>query len=250
MPHTNRKKKSSPTTVPGENKKKVVVHTKRKEVLDEEGWVHVVDTPRTRRSTVSKDAKSLHAGDFEVDGVQYINRTLDEMREEFGYWKKSWETDNASADLKKALEGKEGSGVKKCVVLGLGSLQSARREGRRASFTQLAALETLLSIIGLSPPAICREMLIGSRREDSNNLPRTPVHRHRQTAPARTRIRSCGGPKSVQPDRGEQPGLRYTLLCGCVQESQRAEEAGCVYRDGRGEFWEVHSVSLASTAME
>ncbi|TVY43639.1 hypothetical protein LSUB1_G000997 [Lachnellula subtilissima] len=159
MPHTNRKKKSSPTTVPGEKRKKTVVHTKRTEVLDEEGWVHVVDTPRTRRSTVSKDAKSLHAGDFEVDGVQYINRTLEEMREEFTYWKKSWETDNASAELKKALEGKGGSGVKKCVVLGLGSLQSARREGRRASFTQLAALETLLSLIGLSPGAICREKI-------------------------------------------------------------------------------------------
>ncbi|TVY19587.1 hypothetical protein LARI1_G000756 [Lachnellula arida] len=158
MPHTNRKKKSSPTTAPGEQKKKVVVHTKRKEVLDEEGWVHVVDTPRTRRPTVSKDAKSLHAGDFEVDGVQYINRTLDEMREEFGYWKKSWEADNASAELKKAWEDKGKCGVKKCVVLGLGSLQSARREGRRASFTQLAALETLLSIIaGEKIPAVFQE---------------------------------------------------------------------------------------------
>ncbi|TVY88647.1 hypothetical protein LAWI1_G006343 [Lachnellula willkommii] len=157
MPHTNRKKKSSPTAAPGEQKKKVLVHTKRKEVLDEEGWVHVVDTPRARRPTVSKDAKSLHAGDFEVDGVQYINRTLDEMREEFGYWKKSWEADNACSELKKALEGKGECGVKKCVVLGLGSLQSARREGRRASFTQLAALETLLSIIGEKIPAVFQE---------------------------------------------------------------------------------------------
>lgn len=186
MPHTNRKKKSSPTTAPGEQKKKVVVHTKRKEVLDEEGWVHVVDTPRTRRSIVSKGAKSLHAGDFEIDGVQYINRTLDEMREEFKYWKKSWEADIASVELKKALEGRGEGGVKKCVVLGLGSLQSARREGRRASFTQLAALETLLSIMGLSLRAIRRGVLIRSRREDSSSLPRAPVHRHRQAAPART----------------------------------------------------------------
>ena len=162
MPHTNRKKKASPTTAQGE-KKKVVVHTKRKEVLDEEGWVHVVDTPRTRRSTVSKDAKSLHAGDFEVDGVQYVNRTMEEMREELVYWRKAWDGDDACAGLRIALEGKGECGVKKCVVLGLGSLQSARREGRRASFTQLVALETIISILGLSPRCICWRILIRSR---------------------------------------------------------------------------------------
>ena len=34
------------------------------------------------------------------------------------------------------------------VCLGLGSMQSARREGRRASFIQLAALRTIMEILG------------------------------------------------------------------------------------------------------
>jgi hypothetical protein len=177
MPHTNRKK-STPTTV---EKKKVVVHTKRKEVLDEEGWVHVVDTPRTSSKT-SKAVNSLHAGDFEVNGVQYVNRTLDEMREELGYWRRSWEADEACAGLKKTLEGKRKGecGVKRCVVLGLGSLQSARREGRRASFTQLVALETIISILGSSPHCICWRRLIGisNWREDFNRVPRSSIHGH------------------------------------------------------------------------
>jgi hypothetical protein len=148
MPHTNRKKKSAAqgAGLNGEGKKKVVVHTKRKEVLDEEGWVHVVDTPRTRSSTVSKGT-NLHAGDFEVNGVQYVNRTLEEMRDELAYWKKAWESDDACASLKTELEKLGEQKIGGVVVLGLGSLQSARREGRRAAFTQLVALQTIMAIL-------------------------------------------------------------------------------------------------------
>lgn len=151
MPHTNRKKKSPTTTSStSTTKKPIVVHTKRKEILDDEGWVHVIDTPRTRRSTVSKN---LHTGDFEVNGVQYVTRTLDEMRDEKAYWRRGWEGDDACSALKTLLEERKGSamGIKNVVVLGLGSLQSARREGRRASFTQLGALETILSSLGELP---------------------------------------------------------------------------------------------------
>lgn len=39
--------------------------------------------------------------------------------------------------------------IKNVVVLGLGSLQSARREGRRASWTQLIALTRMLHYLGI-----------------------------------------------------------------------------------------------------
>ncbi|TVY80808.1 hypothetical protein LSUE1_G003265 [Lachnellula suecica] len=147
MPHTNRKKKNAGAMPLNAENKKTVVHTKRKEVLDEEGWVHVVDTPRTtRRSTISKAA--LHSGDFEINGVQYVNRTLEEMRVELAYWRKAWEIDEACAGLKTALEKLGEQKIGKVVVLGLGSLQNARREGRRASYTQLVALEIVMAVLG------------------------------------------------------------------------------------------------------
>jgi len=152
MPHTNRKKKGTATAASAGDKKKVVVHTKRKEILDDEGWVHVVDTPRTRTrtrgSTVSKGKGNLHAGDFEVNGCQYVNRSLEEMRDEMAYWGKAWESDDACAGLKTELEKLGEQKIEGVVVLGLGSLQSARREGRRAAFTQLVALRTICSALG------------------------------------------------------------------------------------------------------
>lgn len=40
--------------------------------------------------------------------------------------------------------------VQRVVCLGLGSLQSARREGRRASFVQLVALRVLIEELGMA----------------------------------------------------------------------------------------------------
>ena len=189
MPHTNRKKKSSAANAQTKSRP-TIVHVKRQEVQDDDGWTHIVNTPRKRGSTITNAAKALHAGDFEINGVSYINRTLEEMKADFEYWKKQWEQGEACAILKEKLEQrekveepeeklqegetKEGEAKKveheeelkveattednqkrtdrikvdNVVVLGLGSLQSARREGRRASATQLAALQTITKTLG------------------------------------------------------------------------------------------------------
>lgn len=176
MPRPNRKKKNTPT----------IVYTKRQEIQDDDGWTHVVDTPRKRRSTLTKAANGgLHTGDFEIDGVGYVNRTLEEMGKEYDFWKKSWEAEAACGKLIESLgEVKQttsqiGPGITEqpqdqlaqdskvtsqivdatstgkrvrvdnVVVLGLGSLQSARREGRRATMTQLAALQTMVQQLGM-----------------------------------------------------------------------------------------------------
>jgi len=152
MPHTNRKKQTAGSTPKRDEKKPTIVHTKRKEVEDEEGWTHIVDTPRTRSAAVKSktNALVLHAGDFEVNGVSYINRTLEELKTDYDYWKKAWEESEPCKELKEKIEaGKEGKrGVDNVVLLGLGSLQSSRREGRRASATQLAALQTIIRRLG------------------------------------------------------------------------------------------------------
>lgn len=51
--------------------------------------------------------------------------------------------------LGSALDTKGRSKIDNVIVLGLGSLQSARREGRRASATQLAALQTITNTLGM-----------------------------------------------------------------------------------------------------
>lgn len=152
MPHTNRRKKTAGSTPKREEKKPLIVHTKRKEVADEEGWTHIVDTPRTRSATLKSKSKvsALHGGDFEINGVSYINRTLEELKADYEYWRKAWEESDACKDLVEKIQaGKKGKrSVDNVVLLGLGSLQSSRREGRRSSATQLAALQTIIQVLG------------------------------------------------------------------------------------------------------
>ncbi|KAN0089012.1 hypothetical protein V8E51_019272 [Hyaloscypha variabilis] len=141
-----RKKKPSKE----DEKKKTVVHTKRKEVLDDEGWTHVIDAPnRKAKAEGLKATPLLHGGDFVRDGVSYITRSMEELKQEFEHWKKQWDNSTASSELNTLLEErKERRTIENVVFLGMGSLQNSRREGRRASATQLAALQTLISILG------------------------------------------------------------------------------------------------------
>ncbi|KAE8454680.1 hypothetical protein EG329_000303 [Mollisiaceae sp. DMI_Dod_QoI] len=135
-----KKKKSTAKPVEG---KPAIVHTKRRQVEDSDGWTHIVDTPKATKPAPKIPA--FHGGDFEINGVSYINRSLEEMKDDFAHWKKAWEECVAYEALKQKLEGMEK--VESAVVLGLGSLQSSRREGRRASATQLAALQTIIEIL-------------------------------------------------------------------------------------------------------
>lgn len=154
MPHTNRKKKSATGVSP-----KHIVHTKRKEVLDEEGWTHVVDKPNTTPKTTAvpsakDEAKELWAiaADFKIGNAYYVDRTLEEVEVEYGRARKAWGKSEACRQLRVLLESKTGEErkVDKIVVLGLGSLQNARSEGRKAAATQLIALEDLIEGLGMS----------------------------------------------------------------------------------------------------
>jgi len=133
-----------------DDRKKTVVHTKRKEILDDDGWTHVIDAPNRKAKVEGlKATPLLHGGDFVRDGVSYITRTMEELKQEFEHWKKQWDTSPASSELKTLLEdAKKKSLIENVVFLGMGSLQNSRREGRRASATQLAALQTIISILG------------------------------------------------------------------------------------------------------
>ena len=151
MPRTNRKKKSAATeTETATESKPKIIHTKRQQILDSEGWTHVVDTP-SRRNAPRHKAPFLQGGDFQKDRFSYVKRTIGELKTDYAYHKKQWEEDAAFEDLKIKLEGKERKvDVTNVVCLGLGSFQSARREGRRASYTQLLALQSIISKLGRS----------------------------------------------------------------------------------------------------
>ncbi|CZT12426.1 uncharacterized protein RAG0_16243 [Rhynchosporium agropyri] len=142
--HTKKKKKSfkTKTATPAQP---AIVHTKRKEIEGEDGWIHIVDKPRSFQPDASAKKHILQGGDFEVKGVSYVHRTLVEMKEDFEHWKRSWEDRPTCEILKDKLKEVEmDRKISNVVVLGLGSLQSARREGRRSSATQLAALQSIV----------------------------------------------------------------------------------------------------------
>lgn len=147
-----RKKKPSTTTANEAEKKRTVVHTKRKEITDDEGWTHVIDSPNRRGKVEGLKGTPLrHGGDFVRDGVSYITRTLEEVQQEFEHWKKQWEASSACSELQTLLPDREEAKRERTsnvVFLGMGSLQNTRREGRRASATQLAALQTIISVLG------------------------------------------------------------------------------------------------------
>jgi len=185
MPHTNRKKPKSSLSSNTPSKPKIV-QTKRQQIEDDEGWTHIIDTPRKPLRAPQKEnggglvestAKQFHSGDFVVNGVAYVNRTLEELVREAGTWEEAWRKTEACLALETILKGedqklvegeeegkedaqivkeesndkKQRSKIDSVVCLGLGSLQNARREGRRASFTQLAALKTIISSMGMFP---------------------------------------------------------------------------------------------------
>jgi hypothetical protein len=139
MPHTRSKRAKAAAQAAANSKP---LHTKRIQIEDEEGWTHVIDSPR--KTKVVNEKEKWLVGDFERAGVQYVSRTMDEYSKDLCFYTKAWE----DAELKGKLEKVEVE-VKRVVCLGLGSLQSARREGRRASWTQLVALRSIIEVLGM-----------------------------------------------------------------------------------------------------
>ncbi|TAQ83050.1 hypothetical protein B7494_g8627 [Chlorociboria aeruginascens] len=154
MPHTNRKKRAgAATTRPKRNS----VHTKRTQVLDEEGWVHIVDSAGRVVGKGTAEAGGWHGGDFTRGGVEYVDKSVEEMRADFEGCSRAWMASEACAGLKIMIGEMAGRELGNVVCLGLGSLQSARREGRRRSFTQLAALQTILSSLNHSSQCVFQD---------------------------------------------------------------------------------------------
>ena len=149
MPHTRSKRAKAAAQAAASAKP---VHTKRIQVLDEEGWTHVVDTARkTKAIAPAKD--TLQVGDFEQNGIHYVNKTQEEYSKDLSTHTKAWKGAQGAQLREKIVEIKEGlrgREVRNVVCLGLGSLQSARREGRRASWTQLVALRGIVEVLGMS----------------------------------------------------------------------------------------------------
>lgn len=153
MPHTNRKKK----TPAGAPPKKHIIHTKRQEIEDDEGWTHVIDAPSSRHSkskSINPDKLSLIAGlgggDYEIGGIAYVKRTPEELGRDLEYYTRKWEGSEGFRGLREMMEGVGRRKVEDVVCLGLGSLVVARREHRRASWTQFVALRSVMELLGMS----------------------------------------------------------------------------------------------------
>ncbi|OBT67402.1 hypothetical protein VE03_03132 [Pseudogymnoascus sp. 23342-1-I1] len=88
--------------------------------------------------------------------ADYASRTLETMREEFLHYQELWVGSPAYTSLRttiRALKDRQESYVPidNVVCLALGSLQSAAEACRAASFTQLAALLTIMELLDLDP---------------------------------------------------------------------------------------------------
>lgn len=131
--------------------------------MDEEGWTHVIDRAQRAPKIQNKNAANSlsRTGDYEVDGVPYIKRNLDEVQREYIYWQKQWDESSACTELRNKLvsiiEKNTKCEIRNIVVLGIGSLLSARREARRCSATQLAAVRTMLQVLNDSASVIVQD---------------------------------------------------------------------------------------------
>lgn len=150
MPHTNRKKKSTVGNKVFDEEvfvKSKTSHTKRQQILGEDGWTHVVNAlPRNGRS--KQKAPSVQGGILESNGLD-IARRFDEVKRDYEHHKQAWEKTEACKQLRSKLEARrEKVGIKNVVCLGSGSFQGAHRDRRRATYTQLAALQTMVEVLG------------------------------------------------------------------------------------------------------
>jgi SRR1 len=152
---------------PRPRRKQKPYHTKRRLLVDKDGWTHVVDHPRVQGRGNSEDSTGSPP-------AQSADMTVDEMSREHQRHCKQWEGSDSYTELKARIAGamadvqnlSTGSNNKhsrdndsnsnrvmaitNIVCLGLGSLQSLSSQLRQTSHTQLAALETIRSALGAS----------------------------------------------------------------------------------------------------
>lgn len=143
MPHTNRKKK------PGASNAKApkIIHTKRQLLDDDEGWTHVVDAKKTTKPIEVKElGHKPWEGDVISGTTAIVTMNSTEMQAEHVRFKQQWEGSEACSKLKTMLADMKVE-IDKVVCLGLGTLQDWKLQARRASHTQLAALQTIMQCL-------------------------------------------------------------------------------------------------------
>lgn len=149
MPHTNRKKKGAS----GAPKPPKIVHTKRQLLDDDEGWTHVVDSKKSTRAIgIQEIGLRPWEGDFVSGKTATVNIIYEEVVAEHTRFTQQWEDSEACTNLKAQLASwtpEQKKSVTNIVCLGLGTLQDWKLQTRRTSHTQLAALQTIISALGL-----------------------------------------------------------------------------------------------------
>lgn len=147
MPHTNRKKRSGTASASQGPK---IIHTKRQLLNDDEGWTHVVDAKKTTKTLEVKElGHKPWDGDVISGETAIVTMDYREMQAEHARFKQQWENSEACASLKAIMaEKKDSIKISSVVCLGLGSLQDWKLQMRRASHTQVAALQTMLECLG------------------------------------------------------------------------------------------------------
>jgi hypothetical protein len=152
---------------PRPRRKQKPYHTKRRLLVDADGWTHVVDRPGAQRCGDGEDSTGSPL-------LQSADMTVDEMSREHQRHCKQWERSEACAELKARIAGAMADvqnptasnnnkhsrdsdsnsnrimAISSIVCLGLGSLQSLSSQLRQTSHTQLAALGTIRSALGKS----------------------------------------------------------------------------------------------------
>lgn len=145
MPHTNRRKKTAN-----------LVHTKRTQVEDSDGWTHVVDAKKgDQRASLKKDAaRSNQQVGTVVSGntkYEFAIMSYEEIETEHQRVQRQWEASEDEARLKKLLASySEKHNITRVVCLGLGSLQNLSQVRRRTAHTQLLALQTITAALGVA----------------------------------------------------------------------------------------------------
>jgi hypothetical protein len=150
MPHTNRRK--TPTSAPSQSPRGVpkAGFIKRQIVEDDDGWTHVIGERKVKDKSLAKgpNALALYKGDFSIDGVEYVDKTLEEIAVDYELYKKQWDQSDACAELKSGLAEHVGRReIDNVVCLGLGSFQSLSGQFTRHSHLQLAALAKIMDIL-------------------------------------------------------------------------------------------------------
>lgn len=148
MPHTN-----SRTSTATKRKQAKPVRTKRVILEDDEGWAHVVGG-KTHKSRATQNPKT-EKGDFSLGQLQYVNKTLEELKKEYHSAQRAWEKSSACGELKGLLKGENSiKSVDNVVVFGLGTFQAVEAQHSRTSLTQLCALQTLIASFDKSIPVV------------------------------------------------------------------------------------------------